>query len=51
MIAVIIPAYNEEEHINATIQRVWHYDTDNLVKEIIVVDGGSTDATVTIARS
>jgi len=51
MISVIIPAYNEEEHIKATIQRVWHYDNDNLVKEIIVVDGGSSDATVTIARS
>jgi len=51
MISVIIPAYNEEEHIKATIQRVWQYDTDNLVKEIIVVDGGSSDATVTIARS
>ena len=51
MISVIIPAYNEEEHIKATIQRVWQYDTDNLVKEIIVVDGGSSDATVTMARS
>jgi rSAM/selenodomain-associated transferase 2 len=51
MISVIIPVYNEEKHIKATIQRVWHNDTDNLVKEIIVVDGGSSDATVTIARS
>ncbi|MBA2746184.1 MAG: TIGR04283 family arsenosugar biosynthesis glycosyltransferase [Flavisolibacter sp.] len=51
MISVIIPAYNEHAHIKATIQRVWHYDTHNLVEEIIVVDGGSSDATVTIARS
>jgi len=51
MISVIIPVYNEEKHIKATIQEVWHYDTDNLVKEIILVDGGSSDATLTIARS
>jgi len=51
MIAVIIPTYNEEEHIKTTIQRIWHYDTDHLVKEIIVVDGGSGDATVAIAQS
>ena len=51
MISVIIPAYNEEEHIKATIQRVWHLDAANLVKEIIVVDGGSGDATLAIARS
>jgi len=51
MISVIIPAYNEEAHIKATIERVWQSDVINLVKEIIVVDGGSTDATVAIATS
>jgi len=51
MISVIIPAYNEEEHIKATIQQVWHLDAANLVNEIIVVDGGSLDATVAMARS
>lgn len=51
MISVIIPTYNEEAHIKATIQRLWEYDQTNLIKEIIIADGGSTDDTVTIART
>lgn len=51
MISVIIPTYNEEAHIKATIRRLWEYDQTKLVKEIIIADGGSTDNTVTIARS
>ena len=51
MISVIIPTYNEEVHIKATIQRLWEYDQTNLIKEIIIADGGSTDDTVTIART
>lgn len=51
MISVIIPTYNEEVHIKATIQRLWEYDQTNLIKEIIIADGGSTDGTVTIART
>jgi rSAM/selenodomain-associated transferase 2 len=51
MISVIIPTYNEEGHIKATIQQLWEYDLTNLIKEIIIADGGSTDDTVTIART
>ncbi len=46
MISVIIPTYNEAGHIKATLQKLWLYDESNLIKEIIIVDGGSTDATV-----
>ncbi len=51
MISVIIPTYNEEAHIKATIRRLWEYDQTNLIKEIIIADGGSTDDTVTIAKA
>jgi rSAM/selenodomain-associated transferase 2 len=51
MISVIIPTYNEAHHIRATIRHVWKNDSANLIKEIIVADGGSTDATVSIAQS
>ena len=51
MISVIIPTYNEESHIREIIKRLWKYDENNLVKEIIISDGGSTDDTVNIARS
>jgi rSAM/selenodomain-associated transferase 2/rSAM/selenodomain-associated transferase 1 len=46
-ITVIIPALNEEADIAKTIESA---QSDN-VHEIIVVDGGSNDATPTIARN
>ncbi|MCP4754386.1 MAG: DUF2064 domain-containing protein [Proteobacteria bacterium] len=46
-LSVIIPAYNEEKNIAATIRSA--RAGSNI--EIIVVDGGSTDATVETARS
>ncbi len=51
MIAVIIPTYNEETTIKATIQKLRQYDVGNFIKEIIISDGGSTDATVPIAKA
>ncbi len=51
MISVIIPTYNEEAHIKATIQRLREYNEMNLIKEIIIADGGSTDNTIDIAKA
>lgn len=45
-ISIVIPVYNEEAVIAATIQKLNH----PLVQEIIVVDGGSTDHTVSTAE-
>ncbi|MDE3184397.1 MAG: glycosyltransferase [Bacteroidota bacterium] len=45
MISVIIPTYNEEAGIRETIQWIREYDERNLIKEIIITDGGSTDNT------
>jgi rSAM/selenodomain-associated transferase 2 len=49
MISIIIPTFNEESHIRATIQSVWMHDKQNLVSEIIVSDGGSIDNTLAYA--
>jgi rSAM/selenodomain-associated transferase 2 len=45
-ISVIMPVLNEQEHLAATLSQVTLSPGD----ELIVVDGGSTDATVAIAR-
>ncbi len=51
MISVIIPTYNEEAHIKATIQKLWQYDESNLIKEVIIADGGSVDNTIVFAKT
>jgi rSAM/selenodomain-associated transferase 2 len=50
MISVIIPVYNEEEQIGRTISFLKKNDVENVVKEVIVADGGSTDDTTIIAK-
>jgi dolichyl-phosphate beta-glucosyltransferase len=45
-LSVIIPAYNEEARIGATLARIREYlDAQTYTSEILVVDDGSTDAT------
>ncbi len=48
LISVIIPVYNRENYIGACIQSV--LDQDYPLFEIILVDDGSTDDTVSICR-
>ena len=45
-ISVIVPTFNEQEHLPATLSCVMLAPGD----ELIVVDGGSSDQTVTIAQ-
>jgi dolichyl-phosphate beta-glucosyltransferase len=50
-VSVIIPAYNEENRISSTIQRIWeHLQGGGLKFEIIVVDDGSRDSTAPLVR-
>lgn len=51
MISIIIPAYNEEGHIGPTIHALKGLAVQEDVAEIIVVDGGSRDATCTEAEA
>ncbi len=48
MISVIVPTYNEEKALPATLARVLAQNVDC---EVIIVDGGSRDATREIVRA
>ncbi len=45
-VSVLVPAYNEERHILRTVESLLNQDYPNF--EVIVVDDGSTDATVDV---
>jgi len=49
LVTVIVPAYNEEKAIGKTVESLLRLSYAN--KEIIIVDDGSTDRTLEIARS
>ena len=49
-ISIIIPVLNEEDAILKVLQYLRQNCTPNLIREILVVDGGSEDNTVKIAR-
>jgi glycosyltransferase involved in cell wall biosynthesis len=50
MISVIIPTFNEEENIAQCLVSLSHQNIPRTDYEIIVVDGGSKDATCEIAK-
>ena len=49
LVSVIIPLYNSEKYIAETIQNVLNQTYQNI--EVIVIDDGSTDKSLTIAAS
>jgi glycosyltransferase involved in cell wall biosynthesis len=52
IISIVIPAYNEEERLGPTLDRVLAFARDNCWNaEIIVVNDGSSDRTPEIVRS
>jgi glycosyltransferase involved in cell wall biosynthesis len=50
-ISIIVPAFNEEATIEASLRGVLEIEFDGLDKEIIVVDDHSTDRTAEIVRA
>lgn len=50
-LAIVIPTHNESRTIARVLKGLLDLDLPDLVKEIIVVDDGSTDDTAEIARS
>ncbi len=49
-ISIIIPTYNEADGIGALLHYLWGATSGEPTPEILVVDGGSTDVTVRLAR-
>ncbi len=49
MISVVIPTLNAARHLPATFLSIFDAAIDGFVREVIVSDGGSTDATLKIA--
>ena len=50
MISVVIPTLNAEATLAATLTALVPAAVDGLVREVIVVDGGSTDQTAAIVE-
>ena len=49
-ISIIIPALNEEDHIGDLITYIFRNSSLQNIAEILVIDGGSTDHTVSIVQ-
>ena len=50
-LSVIVPAYNEEQRLPATLEKLHTYlDRQSYPAEIVVVDNGSTDRTADLVR-
>ena len=49
-IAVVIPVYNEENHIKDCLESLLHQTISSDTYTIIVVDGGSTDSTISLVE-
>ncbi|SHG48961.1 TIGR04283 family arsenosugar biosynthesis glycosyltransferase [Flagellimonas flava] len=50
-ISIIIPVLNEEKILGSVLNNLKKTSTSGKVKEVICVDGGSTDSTVTVAKN
>ena len=50
-LSIIIPSYNEESRLPATLERIAEYLADSGIKaEVLVVDDGSKDGTAALAE-
>ena len=49
-LSIIIPCLNEESRLGPTLQALKQQSASPEVLEVLVIDGGSSDATIAIAR-
>lgn len=50
-VSVIIPTLNAQQHLGHCLESLLHGVEAGLIRELIVTDGGSTDATVDLAKA
>ena len=50
-ISIIIPVLNEADYIGSLLERLPRITTPTCIREIICVDGGSSDSTSDIAKT
>jgi len=50
VVSIIIPTYNEEKHLASCLQSIYQQDFSRKSIEIIIIDDGSTDETIRIAK-
>lgn len=50
LVSVIIRTYNEEEHLGDVLEAIRSQDTNGIDLETVVIDSGSTDRTLDIAK-
>ena len=51
MISIVIPTFNAESHLARTLTALVPAAVNGLVSEVVIADGGSTDATESIAEA
>lgn len=51
LISIVIRTLNEETHLNALLQKIYQQDIGEDTFEVVLVDSGSSDKTLDIARS
>lgn len=50
-ISIIIPVLNEENYIATLLEKITSNSNSNQIKEVLVIDGGSTDNTIPVAQT
>src|SRR3989344_7703342 len=44
-LSIIIPVFNEEKTISQMLEKISRLDVDNVIKQVVIVNDGSTDRT------
>lgn len=51
ILSIVIPCYNEEDNIGRTLDSVYRFIPESINFEVLVIDNGSSDKSVSIAKT